>query len=161
MLFRNNKVYCFLVAVLLGAKDAVWLHTCSHYSNGDMQLAALFLDLLLGWSFLNTIKLLLVKRFFSLTSLKLTMTKRKKKSKKQSKKEFSFTANLFPVLCRLAEHLRRTRAAIIFQKQYRMLRILRAFQRVRNATITIQAFARGMFVRRIYRKVRLHGVSLH
>ncbi|XP_074787468.1 unconventional myosin-Vb isoform X2 [Athene noctua] len=54
---------------------------------------------------------------------------------------------------RLAEHLRRTRAAIIFQKQYRMLRIFRAFQGVRSATITIQAFARGMFVRRIYRKI--------
>uniref|UniRef100_A0A663NDQ8 Myosin VB n=1 Tax=Athene cunicularia TaxID=194338 RepID=A0A663NDQ8_ATHCN len=54
---------------------------------------------------------------------------------------------------RLAEHLRRTRAAIIFQKQYRMLRIFRAFQGIRSATITIQAFARGMFVRRIYHKI--------
>ncbi|KFO59149.1 Unconventional myosin-Vb, partial [Corvus brachyrhynchos] len=53
----------------------------------------------------------------------------------------------------LAEHLRRTRAAIILQKQYRMLRIRRAFQRIRNATLTIQAFARGMFVKRIYHQV--------
>uniref|UniRef100_A0A8C4V0Q2 Myosin VB n=1 Tax=Falco tinnunculus TaxID=100819 RepID=A0A8C4V0Q2_FALTI len=62
---------------------------------------------------------------------------------------------------RLAEHLRRMRAAFIFQKQYRMLQILRAFQRVPTATITMQAFARGMFVRRIYHKVQLHGVSFH
>uniref|UniRef100_A0A8C4UYY5 Unconventional myosin-Vb n=1 Tax=Falco tinnunculus TaxID=100819 RepID=A0A8C4UYY5_FALTI len=54
---------------------------------------------------------------------------------------------------RLAEHLRRMRAAFIFQKQYRMLQILRAFQRVPTATITMQAFARGMFVRRIYHKI--------
>lgn len=69
-------------------------------------------------------------------------------------REVSITSNLFPALCRLAEHLRRTRAAVVFQKQYRMLRILRAFRRVRGATVTIQAFARGMFVRRIYHKVR-------
>lgn len=69
-------------------------------------------------------------------------------------------ANLFPVLCRLAEHLRRTRAAITLQKQYRMLRIRRAFQRVCKATITIQAFARGMFVRRIYRQVGLPRLAL-
>uniref|UniRef100_A0A8C4XTE8 Myosin VB n=1 Tax=Falco tinnunculus TaxID=100819 RepID=A0A8C4XTE8_FALTI len=56
---------------------------------------------------------------------------------------------------RLAEHLRRMRAAFIFQKQYRMLQILRAFQRVPTATITMQAFARGMFVRRIYHKKRV------
>ncbi|PKK23209.1 myosin VB [Columba livia] len=54
---------------------------------------------------------------------------------------------------RLAEHLRRTRAAVVFQKQFRMLRVLRAFRSVRNATVTIQAFARGMFVRRIYRRI--------
>uniref|UniRef100_A0A8C3S232 Unconventional myosin-Vb n=1 Tax=Chelydra serpentina TaxID=8475 RepID=A0A8C3S232_CHESE len=56
---------------------------------------------------------------------------------------------------RLADHLRKTRAAIIFQKQYRMLRILHAFQKIRNATITIQAFTRGMFVRKIYHKILL------
>uniref|UniRef100_A0A7M4F7K8 Unconventional myosin-Vb n=1 Tax=Crocodylus porosus TaxID=8502 RepID=A0A7M4F7K8_CROPO len=56
---------------------------------------------------------------------------------------------------RLADHLRKTRAAIIFQKQYRMLRIFRAFQNIRQATITIQAFARGMFVRRVYHKILL------
>lgn len=69
--------------------------------------------------------------------------------------EFIFLAHPPPVRCRLAEHLRRTRAAIILQKQFRMLQIRRAFQRVRNATLTIQAFARGMFVRRIYRQVHL------
>uniref|UniRef100_A0A674HNA2 Myosin VB n=1 Tax=Taeniopygia guttata TaxID=59729 RepID=A0A674HNA2_TAEGU len=47
----------------------------------------------------------------------------------------------------------RTRAAIILQKQYRMLRMRRAFLRVRSAALTIQAFARGMFVRRIYRQM--------
>lgn len=73
----------------------------------------------------------------------------------QKEVEFSFPADLPPVHCRLAEHLRRTRAAITLQKQYRMLRVRQAFLRVRTATITIQAFARGMFVRRIYRKVHL------
>lgn len=71
----------------------------------------------------------------------------------QKKGSLVLLLTFLPVLCRLAEHLRRTRAAIIFQKQYRMLRILRAYQRVRSATITIQAFARGMIVRRIYHKV--------
>uniref|UniRef100_A0A452GZS1 Myosin VB n=1 Tax=Gopherus agassizii TaxID=38772 RepID=A0A452GZS1_9SAUR len=56
---------------------------------------------------------------------------------------------------RLADHLRKTRAAIIFQKQYRMLRIFHAFQKIRKATITIQAFTRGMFVRKIYHKILL------
>ncbi|KAJ7335206.1 hypothetical protein JRQ81_013147, partial [Phrynocephalus forsythii] len=54
---------------------------------------------------------------------------------------------------RLADWLRKTRAAIIFQKQYRMLRIHRAYQTIRRAAITIQAFTRGMFVRRTYRKM--------
>ncbi|XP_044287133.1 unconventional myosin-Vb [Varanus komodoensis] len=54
---------------------------------------------------------------------------------------------------RLADHLRKTRAAIIFQKQYRMLRIRHEYQTIRRAVITIQAFTRGMFVRKIYQKV--------
>uniref|UniRef100_A0A670ZIY2 Myosin VB n=1 Tax=Pseudonaja textilis TaxID=8673 RepID=A0A670ZIY2_PSETE len=54
---------------------------------------------------------------------------------------------------RLADHLRKTRAAIIFQKQYRMLRIRRAYQAIRQAAITIQSFTRGMFVRKNYQKI--------
>ncbi|XP_070277242.1 unconventional myosin-Vb isoform X2 [Myotis yumanensis] len=54
---------------------------------------------------------------------------------------------------RLAEHLRRTRAAVVFQKQYRMRRARLAYRKVRRAVIVIQACTRGMFVRRIYRQV--------
>ncbi|XP_077916477.1 unconventional myosin-Vb isoform X1 [Halichoerus grypus] len=54
---------------------------------------------------------------------------------------------------RLAEHLRRTRAAVVFQKQCRMRRAHLAYQRARRAAIIIQAFTRGMFVRRIYQQV--------
>ncbi|KAG8131257.1 putative MYO5B variant protein, partial [Naja naja] len=54
---------------------------------------------------------------------------------------------------RLADHLRKTRAAIIFQKQYRMLRIRRAYQAIRQAAIVIQSFTRGMFVRKNYQKI--------
>ncbi|XP_007942045.2 unconventional myosin-Vb [Orycteropus afer afer] len=54
---------------------------------------------------------------------------------------------------RLAEHLRRTRAAVVFQKQFRMRRARLAYQRVHRATVVIQAFTRGMFVRRVYRQV--------
>lgn len=54
---------------------------------------------------------------------------------------------------RLAEHLRRTRAAVVFQKQYRMRRARLAYRKVRRAAIVIQACTRGMFVRRIYRQV--------
>lgn len=61
-----------------------------------------------------------------------------------------FSLSLF---CRLADHLRKTKAAIIFQKQYRMLRIRRAYQTIRQAAITIQSFTRGMFVRKNYQKV--------
>ncbi|XP_010190593.1 PREDICTED: unconventional myosin-Vb, partial [Mesitornis unicolor] len=61
---------------------------------------------------------------------------------------------------RLSKHLRRTRAAIVFQKQYRMLRTFQAFQRVRKATITIQAFARGMVVRKMYRKMLMEHKAI-
>ncbi|XP_036179305.1 unconventional myosin-Vb [Myotis myotis] len=54
---------------------------------------------------------------------------------------------------RLAEHLRRTRAAVVFQKQYRMRRARLAHRKVRRAAIVIQACTRGMLVRRIYRQV--------
>uniref|UniRef100_A0A8C5LN51 Unconventional myosin-Vb n=1 Tax=Leptobrachium leishanense TaxID=445787 RepID=A0A8C5LN51_9ANUR len=53
---------------------------------------------------------------------------------------------------RLAEHLRKTKAAIILQKQFRMIRICRVYQRIRGAAITIQSFTRGMFDRRAYRE---------
>ncbi|XP_059885016.1 unconventional myosin-Vb isoform X2 [Delphinus delphis] len=62
---------------------------------------------------------------------------------------------------RLAEHLRRTQAAVVLQKQYRMRRAHQAYQRVRRATVVIQAFARGMFVRRIYHQVlREHKATI-
>ncbi|XP_038185510.1 unconventional myosin-Vb [Arvicola amphibius] len=54
---------------------------------------------------------------------------------------------------RLAEHLRRTRAAIVFQKQYRMQRARQAYQRVCRAAVIIQSFTRAMFVRRNYCQV--------
>lgn len=54
---------------------------------------------------------------------------------------------------RYAEYLRLTRATVVCQKNYRMARERRAFLNVRRATVTIQAFARGMFTRRIYQEV--------
>lgn len=85
MVVRNHEACWFLVPVLLSAMDAVWLHACSHCYNRDMLSAALLLALLLGWSFLNTMKLLLDESFFSLPSLE-SITK---------EGEFSFTVNLF------------------------------------------------------------------
>ncbi|XP_023365931.1 unconventional myosin-Vb [Otolemur garnettii] len=62
---------------------------------------------------------------------------------------------------RLAEHLRRTRAAVVFQKQFRMQRAHRAYQRARRAAIVIQAFTRAMFVRRKYHQVlREHKATI-
>ncbi|XP_035247221.1 unconventional myosin-Vb isoform X3 [Anguilla anguilla] len=57
---------------------------------------------------------------------------------------------------RHAEFLRLTRAALVCQKQYRMVRDRRAFLHTRQAVVTIQAFARGMFTRRIYQEFLLH-----
>ncbi|KAM3938282.1 unconventional myosin-Vb isoform 2-T2 [Leptodactylus fuscus] len=54
---------------------------------------------------------------------------------------------------RLADHLRKTKAAICFQKQYRMIRVYRVYQRTRRAAITIQSYTRGMFDRRAYRQL--------
>nr|XP_033790509.1 unconventional myosin-Vb isoform X1 [Geotrypetes seraphini] len=56
---------------------------------------------------------------------------------------------------RLADFLRKTRAAIIFQKQYRMVRVHRIYQTIRKAALTIQAFTRGMFTRRSYHELLL------
>ncbi|XP_031750785.1 unconventional myosin-Vb isoform X2 [Xenopus tropicalis] len=54
---------------------------------------------------------------------------------------------------RLALHLRMTKAAITFQKQFRMIRVYRGFQKTRKAAVTIQSYTRGMFVRRAYRQL--------
>ncbi|XP_055087475.1 unconventional myosin-Vb isoform X2 [Periophthalmus magnuspinnatus] len=61
---------------------------------------------------------------------------------------------------RYAEYLRLTRAAIICQKQYRMVRERRAFLRVRRAVVTIQAYTRGMYTRRIFREFMLHHKAM-
>ncbi|XP_036384291.1 unconventional myosin-Vb isoform X3 [Megalops cyprinoides] len=61
---------------------------------------------------------------------------------------------------RLAEQLRLTRAAIICQKQYRMVRDRKAYLRVRQAVVTIQAFTRGMYTRRIYQEFLLHHKAM-
>ncbi|XP_075697095.1 unconventional myosin-Vb isoform X2 [Rhinoderma darwinii] len=54
---------------------------------------------------------------------------------------------------RLTDHLRKTKAAICLQKQYRMIRIYRIYQIIRRSAITIQSFTRGMFDRRAYREL--------
>ncbi|XP_016332706.1 unconventional myosin-Vb-like [Sinocyclocheilus anshuiensis] len=61
---------------------------------------------------------------------------------------------------RYAEMLRLTRAALICQKQYRMVRVRREYLRTRRAVITIQAFARGMFIRRLYQEFLLHHKAM-
>ncbi|XP_068562946.1 unconventional myosin-Vb isoform X1 [Cebidichthys violaceus] len=61
---------------------------------------------------------------------------------------------------RLADFLRQTRAALICQKQYRMVRDRRAYLRVRRAVVTIQAFTRGMFTRRIFQEFMLHHKAM-
>uniref|UniRef100_A0A673KXG7 Unconventional myosin-Vb n=1 Tax=Sinocyclocheilus rhinocerous TaxID=307959 RepID=A0A673KXG7_9TELE len=61
---------------------------------------------------------------------------------------------------RYAEMLRLTRAALICQKQYRMVRVRQEYLRIRRAVITIQAFARGMFIRRLYQEFLLHHKAM-
>uniref|UniRef100_A0A8C2K859 Unconventional myosin-Vb n=1 Tax=Cyprinus carpio TaxID=7962 RepID=A0A8C2K859_CYPCA len=61
---------------------------------------------------------------------------------------------------RYAEMLRLTRAALICQKQYRMVRVRREYLRTRRAVITIQAFTRGMFIRRLYQEFLLHHKAM-
>ncbi|XP_037607713.1 unconventional myosin-Vb isoform X3 [Sebastes umbrosus] len=61
---------------------------------------------------------------------------------------------------RYADFLRQTRAAVICQKQYRMVRDRRAFLRVRQAVVTIQAYTRGMYTRRIYWEFLLHHKAM-
>ncbi|TRY99623.1 hypothetical protein DNTS_004817 [Danionella cerebrum] len=61
---------------------------------------------------------------------------------------------------RYAEMLRLTRAAVICQKQYRMVQVRREYLRVRQAVITIQAFTRGMFIRRLYQEFLLHHKAI-
>ncbi|KAL1777752.1 unconventional myosin-Vb isoform X3 [Sigmodon hispidus] len=58
----------------------------------------------------------------------------------------TLTLQRFYLARRLAEHLRRTRAAIVFQKQSWMQRACLAYRRVCRATVIIQAFTRAMFV---------------
>ncbi|XP_037548459.1 unconventional myosin-Vb [Nematolebias whitei] len=61
---------------------------------------------------------------------------------------------------RYAEFLRLNRAALICQKQYRMVREQRNFLRIRQAVVTIQAYTRGMFTRRIYWEFLLHHKAM-
>ncbi|KAJ7987122.1 hypothetical protein DPEC_G00335480 [Dallia pectoralis] len=61
---------------------------------------------------------------------------------------------------RLAESLRLTRASLICQKQYRMVRDRREYLRVRRAVVTIQAFTRGMFTRAIFQEFLLHHKAI-
>ncbi|KAG7219021.1 hypothetical protein INR49_005921 [Caranx melampygus] len=61
---------------------------------------------------------------------------------------------------RYAEYLRLSRAALICQKQYRMVRERRAFLRVRRAVVTIQAYTKGMFTRRVYWEFLLHHKAM-
>nr|XP_023664120.1 unconventional myosin-Vb isoform X2 [Paramormyrops kingsleyae] len=57
---------------------------------------------------------------------------------------------------RYAEYLRLTRAAVICQKQSRMVRERRAYLRIHQAVVTIQAFTRGMFTRQLYHELWLN-----
>uniref|UniRef100_A0A4W4E7D8 Myosin VB n=1 Tax=Electrophorus electricus TaxID=8005 RepID=A0A4W4E7D8_ELEEL len=57
---------------------------------------------------------------------------------------------------RYAEYLRFTKAALVCQKQCRMVRVRRAYLTIRQAVITIQAYTRGMYTRRLYQEFLLH-----
>ncbi|XP_031434354.1 unconventional myosin-Vb isoform X1 [Clupea harengus] len=57
---------------------------------------------------------------------------------------------------RHAEQLRLSKAALVCQKQYRMVRVRREYLKTRQAVITIQAFTRGMFIRRLYQEFLMH-----
>ncbi|KAK5623619.1 Unconventional myosin-Vb [Crenichthys baileyi] len=61
---------------------------------------------------------------------------------------------------RYAEFLRQNRAALICQKQSRMVRERRNYLRIRWAVVTIQAYTRGMFTRRIYWEFLLHHKAM-
>uniref|UniRef100_A0A3Q1JSJ2 Myosin VB n=1 Tax=Anabas testudineus TaxID=64144 RepID=A0A3Q1JSJ2_ANATE len=61
---------------------------------------------------------------------------------------------------RYADFLRLSRAALICQKQCRMVRERRAYLRVRQAVVTIQAYTRGMYTRRIYLEFLLHHKAM-
>ncbi|XP_041046932.1 unconventional myosin-Vb isoform X2 [Carcharodon carcharias] len=62
---------------------------------------------------------------------------------------------------RLVDFLRKTRAVIVFQKQYRMLAVRREYLQIRNAAITIQAYTRGRFVRQVYHELlRQHKATI-
>uniref|UniRef100_A0A8C9TTT1 Myosin VB n=1 Tax=Scleropages formosus TaxID=113540 RepID=A0A8C9TTT1_SCLFO len=56
----------------------------------------------------------------------------------------------------LSPYLRLTRAALICQKQLRMVRERRAYLRIHRAVVTIQAFTRGMHTRRLYQEYLQH-----
>uniref|UniRef100_A0A6Q2XQN1 Myosin VB n=1 Tax=Esox lucius TaxID=8010 RepID=A0A6Q2XQN1_ESOLU len=57
-------------------------------------------------------------------------------------------------------YMSRCQAALICQKQYRMVRERREYLRVRQAVITIQAYTRGMFTRAIFHEFLLHHKAM-
>ncbi|XP_078718470.1 unconventional myosin-Va-like [Lampetra fluviatilis] len=54
---------------------------------------------------------------------------------------------------RLAQFMRRTRAAVIIQTAYRMYRVRRAYAKIRRTAIRMQARARGIFARQRYQQM--------
>lgn len=62
---------------------------------------------------------------------------------------------LFHFGCSLAQTLRYSKAALVIQKTYRMVEVRQLFLMIRQATVTIQAFARGALARRRYRQVSI------
>ncbi|XP_053369794.1 unconventional myosin-Vb [Clarias gariepinus] len=61
---------------------------------------------------------------------------------------------------RLAWTLKYTRAALVIQKTYRMVKVRQLFLTTRKATITIQAFTRGMQARHAYRMVLMERAAV-